>query len=219
MGFVYQPEREGLLKSVRRNAHYLTGRCIDIGVRGKEGRYREELTSVSSYKTLDLTDEFEPDLVANAEDMGIIPDGSFDSILCTEVLICVHQPEKAIAEFNRILTKGGQVLITTPFLNPYLGEIDYWRFTPESLKFLLERNGFEVIVSEKIAVGVFIVVNQLINRFIKISFNLQNKGLTRRIWNKLFIFGAELSKFFDWLFESKANGQFFLDVTVVARKL
>ncbi len=43
------------------------------------------------------------------------PEGSFDVILCTEVFEHIPDPIKAIAEFSRLLRKGGKLIITAPF--------------------------------------------------------------------------------------------------------
>jgi len=50
-------------------------------------------------------------------DIASIPveDGSFDNILCTEVLEHVPRPDEAIREFSRILKPGGKLIITAPF--------------------------------------------------------------------------------------------------------
>ncbi len=44
-----------------------------------------------------------------------VPNESFDIILCTEVLEHVPDPIAAINEMNRILKKGGIMIITSPF--------------------------------------------------------------------------------------------------------
>ena len=44
-----------------------------------------------------------------------LPDDSFDIILCTEVLEHVPDPIAAINEMNRLLKKGGLIIITAPF--------------------------------------------------------------------------------------------------------
>jgi ubiquinone/menaquinone biosynthesis C-methylase UbiE len=44
-----------------------------------------------------------------------VKSGSFDNILCTEVLEHIAQPELAIKEMSRILKKGGKLILTAPF--------------------------------------------------------------------------------------------------------
>lgn len=43
------------------------------------------------------------------------PDGSFDVILCSEVLEHVPEPTHALDEFARLLKPGGMVVLTAPF--------------------------------------------------------------------------------------------------------
>lgn len=44
-------------------------------------------------------------------------DGSFDAILCSEVLEHLPEPLEAIREFARLLKPGGQLFITAPFMS------------------------------------------------------------------------------------------------------
>lgn len=50
-------------------------------------------------------------------DISAIPEpgGSFDAILCTEVLEHVPDPVKVIAELARLLRSGGRLILTAPF--------------------------------------------------------------------------------------------------------
>ncbi|HLA36637.1 MAG TPA: class I SAM-dependent methyltransferase [Rhodocyclaceae bacterium] len=43
------------------------------------------------------------------------PDGSFDAVLCSEVLEHVPDPLQALAEFSRLLKPGGVLILTAPF--------------------------------------------------------------------------------------------------------
>lgn len=75
------------------------------------------------------------------------PDGSFDVVLCTEVFEHLPEPILAIKEFNRLLKKGGTLIITAPFCSlthfaPYHYYSGYNRYFHEKL---LKDNGFDVI--------------------------------------------------------------------------
>ena len=74
----------------------------------------------------------------------VIPDATFDIVVCTEVLEHTLNPFSAIAEIYRILKKGGVLLMTTPFDFRIHGPLpDCWRFTEYGIKSLL--NKFEII--------------------------------------------------------------------------
>jgi len=75
-----------------------------------------------------------------------IADETLDYILCTETLEHVLHPESMLAEAHRCLRPDGRMMITVPFsarwhFIPY----DFWRYTPASLKYLLEQAGFKHI--------------------------------------------------------------------------
>lgn len=70
-------------------------------------------------------------------------DGTFDGVICLEVLEHVKRPWNAAAELIRVLRPGGALLLTTPFLYPYHGKggasqshgeyPDLWRLTHQGL--------------------------------------------------------------------------------------
>lgn len=63
------------------------------------------------------TGEWDTSKIDIISDIGQIPveNESFDAILCSEVLEHLPDPIKAINEFERILKKGGVLLITAPY--------------------------------------------------------------------------------------------------------
>lgn len=63
------------------------------------------------------TGEFEYGRLDIVSDIVAIPerDGSFDAILCTEVLEHLPDPIAAVREFARLLRQGGTLLLTAPF--------------------------------------------------------------------------------------------------------
>ena len=70
---------------------------------------------------------------------------SFDLVICEQVLEHVRDPCTAAATLSALCRDGGRVLVSTPFLlriHDHPG--DYWRFTPDGLRILLEANGLSV---------------------------------------------------------------------------
>jgi SAM-dependent methyltransferase len=55
-----------------------------------------------------------PDIVADAEDLGVIPDGSMDFVIASHILEHVPNPIKAIKEFYRVLKAGGILYVAVP---------------------------------------------------------------------------------------------------------
>lgn len=81
-----------------------------------------------------------------AGDASAMPfaDESFDTILCTEVLEHVINPEKVIAEFARILKADGVVITTAPFFYPIHDAFDFFRYTNEGIAVIMKRYGLEI---------------------------------------------------------------------------
>jgi SAM-dependent methyltransferase len=79
-------------------------------------------------------DTSDVDLLARAERLPF-DDGSFDCVICTEVLEHCRDPRAVVAEVARVLNGGGRAFVTTPFFVP-LHEMphDYYRFTPSALE-------------------------------------------------------------------------------------
>ncbi len=89
------------------------------------------------------------DLVCDVMDVPE-PDGSFDAILCTEVLEHVPDPIGAVREMARLLRPGGRLILTAPFVSfthfsPYHFHTGFARYWYEHW---LPRLGFAVITLE-----------------------------------------------------------------------
>lgn len=81
-------------------------------------------------------------------DIAAIPveEGTFDAIMCTEVFEHIINPVEAIAEFSRILKKGGYLILTAPFCS--LTHFALYHFYSGFNRFFyeteLEKKGFEI---------------------------------------------------------------------------
>ncbi|HGY11000.1 MAG TPA: class I SAM-dependent methyltransferase [Desulfobacterales bacterium] len=112
---------------------------------------KAELNVLSISDSLDLCIYlgFEKDRITDVSypeyDVLSLPfeDDSFDVIVSDQVLEHVQgNPEKIFDESFRIVRPGGLIIHTTCFINPiHKSPGDYYRFTPDGLKYLAEKKG------------------------------------------------------------------------------
>jgi SAM-dependent methyltransferase len=144
--------RRELRRSIALYAPLLSGKLLDIGCGRKP--YKELFFNTKEYIGL----EFDSERQRNSSLADVFYDGkklpftdsSFDSILATEVLEHVFNPEEFLAEASRVLRKGGFLLLTCPFVwDEHEQPHDYARYSSFGLKHLVERSGLEVIQQRK----------------------------------------------------------------------
>ena len=122
------------------------------------------------------------------------PDDRFRNVLCMSVLEHLEDPACAIAEMHRVLTPGGRIIVSVPFLFPiHDAPGDYWRFTKfglrhlfrdgwhiekltaeadmqSSLAILLQRVAFQTDMRlNKISKGLFFLTAKALDRFPRIA--------------------------------------------------
>ncbi len=94
----------------------------------------------SEYVGVDL-DNPAADLQGHVEALPV-GDGSFDVVLCTQVLEHANDPAAAVGELRRVVTPGGPVLASTHGTAVYHpAPNDFWRWTHTGLEQLFARNG------------------------------------------------------------------------------
>jgi SAM-dependent methyltransferase len=67
-----------------------------------------------------------------------------DTVLCTEVLEHVPNPDLVISEVARVLKPGGAFLCTAPFVYPVHDSFDFYRYSPIGVATIAQRHGLEV---------------------------------------------------------------------------
>jgi len=129
--------------AVRRFAHELHGRIIDVGC-GRQP-YRGYFSHATEYTGCDVTAERSPvDFICPADRIPVEAE-RFDGVLCTEVLEHVPDPLSVVREFHRILVHGGRALITVPMFWPaHEQPWDYRRFPGHGLLHLADASRFRV---------------------------------------------------------------------------
>jgi SAM-dependent methyltransferase len=125
-------ERELILRLGRLSTLLPPGsRILDIGAKSAQ----------CTFHTLDIEARYNPDVIAELDELGkVVPEGSYDAILCTEVLEHTRNPSVAVEEMRKALKPGGVLLASSPFIIPYHPDpSDYWRMTAEGWAVLKER--------------------------------------------------------------------------------
>lgn len=78
-------------------------------------------------------------------DRGLEPAATFSIVICEQVLEHVADPDTAVLNLKKMCRPGGRIVVSTPFLVKIHGHPgDYWRFTPQGLRGLLEKAGLRV---------------------------------------------------------------------------
>ncbi|HMB89718.1 MAG TPA: class I SAM-dependent methyltransferase [Rhodothermales bacterium] len=110
------------------------GRVLDVGA--KQAPYVEDIAA-TTYLTLDIDKSCNPDLCCDLHDVEWTSE-YFDTIIATEVLEHLYDPQQALREMHRLLKPGGICLLSTRFIYEYHADPnDYFRFTEDSLAYLL----------------------------------------------------------------------------------
>lgn len=144
--------RRSLKKNIASLAPQLHGKLLDFGCGRKP---YEELFSVEQYIGIDIEQSghshvnSKVDIFYDGETVPF-PNEHFDALFCSEVFEHIFEPEKSLAELNRVLKKDARILITVPFVwNEHEVPYDNARFTSFGISKMLERCGFEVIELRK----------------------------------------------------------------------
>ena len=145
--------RKGLYNKISLYSPQLQGRLMDFGCGAKP--YQSLFTNVSEYIGLDYASEGHSH---EDENVDVFYDGitipfeneSFDSVFSSEVFEHVFSLQQILPEIARVTKKGGKLLITCPFAwEEHEIPVDYARYTRFALQDMLERNGFEIKITDK----------------------------------------------------------------------
>jgi len=122
------------------------------------------------------------DYVSDAASIPVEP-GSFDAVICTEVLEHVPEPIRVVKEIARVLRPGGTLILTAPLGSGIHQEPFhfYGGFTPYWYERFLAQAGFEDIHVESNA-GSFRAFSQESLRFVLTS---RPTELTMPLWAKI----------------------------------
>jgi len=136
--------RAGLARWLRAQAGELAAgppvRILDVGC-GVKPYYPFFAHVARSYVGVDVVENPAAELLGPVEALPV-EDGSFDVVLCTQVLEHADDPAQAVRELRRVTAPGGRVLASTHGVQVYHpSPTDYWRWTHTGLERLFARNG------------------------------------------------------------------------------
>lgn len=133
---------------VRRHVGNLRGPVLETGSkqynRNVSYDYRSLLGHLTPYVGTDLAAGDGVDVVADlTADFDALPAAlrqtKFGTIICMSVMEHVRDVYKFAANLRRLLADDGVAFVSVPWVWRFHGyPSDYWRFSPEALKFLLE---------------------------------------------------------------------------------
>jgi SAM-dependent methyltransferase len=135
-----------------RHRHCIRGDVVEIG----DDIYTRQFggARVSKSSILDRPGNAKATIVADLRDAPEIPDGSFDCVILTQVLVLIRDFEAALRTVSRILKPGAVALITVPGISQISTDAAEaaawsWSFYPETFRSFLA-NHFD---SQKLVVG------------------------------------------------------------------
>ncbi len=145
LSFVSPIHFQSLEQELKPVARYLSGRMLNAGCGMRDITAFLRAHGVTELTRYDIAST-EPDVILGPIESMPFADGSFDSALCNAVLEHVFDAERGIEELARVVRKGGYLVVTVPFLQPYhASPDDYRRYTADGLAQLGSNAGLEVV--------------------------------------------------------------------------
>jgi SAM-dependent methyltransferase len=157
LGLLFNPHylvRRGIYKGLEKYSEFITDKTLDFGCGSKP--YEHIFTHSSSYIGIDVEvsghDHEKSKIDVLFDGINIpFPDNTYSSVICSEVLEHIFEPDVVLQQINRVMKPGGYIILTVPFAFPeHEIPYDYSRYSSYGIKYLLEKNNFEVIQNDKI---------------------------------------------------------------------
>ncbi len=130
-------------------AQYAKGRLLDLGC-GKAPLHVAYRDHVASTTCVDWAESLHAnpclDFIADLRDPLAFEDCSFETVLLSDVLEHIPDPEPLCGEISRVLTKGGHLLLNVPFYywiheQPH----DFYRYTEFALRRFMSLTELQVL--------------------------------------------------------------------------
>jgi len=133
-------------KILNNNKNYITGKTLNVGSGTKPYRYlNPNMICIDKFDYNPSNSKIDLDIKADITKTFPLKDSSIDSVICTDVLEHITNPQKVIDEIHKTLKPNGNLILSTPFLYKFHPDPkDYRRLTKDGLQLLLA-NKFKIL--------------------------------------------------------------------------
>ena len=144
---------------------FARGRLLDLGCGGVPLylAYRSLVTSITCVDWVNSDHRLDHiDTAADLNEPLPLNSGDFETVVLTDVLEHIAQPEALLGEIRRVLSPGGMLLGSVPFLYRLHEEPhDHYRYTLHALTRLARRSGFAVELLDPYGAGTDVLFDVL----------------------------------------------------------
>lgn len=174
--------RKGLYQNMVKLAKNIKGKTLDVGCGQKP---YEKFCNSSEYIGLEIdtpknrkfkkADYFYDGRIFSFKNC------EFDSIIVSEVFEHVFNPDEFLSEINRVLKRGGILLMSVPFVwDEHEQPFDYGRYSSFGLQYILRKHGFQIVEFKKSINDIRVIFQLLVNYIYK-------KTITKNIYINLLL--------------------------------
>ena len=149
-----------LINNRMRAAEIFSGEILDLASGNLRPSYHRflKIDPKAKITSVDISDERQPDILADLEKQFPFADEKFNNIFCFNLLEHIFDYRHVISESFRVLRKGGRFTGTIPFLGSvHADPDDYFRYTRSTLERVFREIGFSGVKVEALGYGPFSV--------------------------------------------------------------
>jgi len=218
---LFAPEIRKQLQSVSALA---TGTLLDVGCGSKP--YRGVFGNVDAYIGVDRPSELDAcrpnrlkrerviDVIGSADALPFAA-CSFRTVLSTQLIEHLPDPQLFFGEAARVLKPGGHLILTFPLINPLHSQpYDFFRYTEHAIERLCEPCGLRVARTVKMG-GAWLAVGYLVRHCLYADSDRARSRAVRYVTRFL---GTKLYRFLEWLDRTDCHPEAPLNYLVVATR-
>lgn len=154
-----------LRKQLKKTVKYVNGNVLDVGCGMKP---YEQIFSpyADKYVGVDMVEGPKVDIVADISKGMPFQSGTYDTVICTEMLEHTPYPRESIREISRVVRTNGHIILSSPFTHKLHGEpYDYYRFSHHILEIILQEAGLEPLEFHRVGTCIAVLLRKRNRRY------------------------------------------------------